>query len=166
MNRLRVNEEIEVRPPAQIASNPKQAKYLLSVERQQKVKEALYLYLLQKRRKMIVTSLHGLQYTHHSYPDGSMVPTSPVKRKCVIGRFCFRIITASCDCFIRENMNTTVRGRKDLERMTTPFVGEIPFVGQNGKMDWKNGKKKCVVAGKRKNRDIIKRSISCGTYQS
>lgn len=34
-----------------LASNPNQAKYLLSVERQQKVKEELYLYLLQSVKK-------------------------------------------------------------------------------------------------------------------
>ena len=35
----------------QIASNPSQAKYLLSVERQQKVKESLYLFLLENGKR-------------------------------------------------------------------------------------------------------------------
>ena len=29
--------------------------------------------------------------------------------------------------FVRENMNTTVRGRKDLKNMNVPFLGEIPY---------------------------------------
>ncbi len=29
--------------------------------------------------------------------------------------------------FMRENMNTRVRGRKDLENLTIPFIGEIPL---------------------------------------
>ena len=37
---------------SQIASNPKQAKVLNSVQRQQKVKESLYIFLLQKRLKL------------------------------------------------------------------------------------------------------------------
>lgn len=45
-------EAIGGQATSQIASNPKQSKYLLSVERQQKVKESLYLYLLQNVKKM------------------------------------------------------------------------------------------------------------------
>lgn len=42
---IRSLEAIGGQATSQIASNPKQSKYLLSVERQQKVKESLYLYL-------------------------------------------------------------------------------------------------------------------------
>lgn len=43
--------QTEQQTTSRIAANPTQAKYLLSVERQQKVKEALYLFLLQNARR-------------------------------------------------------------------------------------------------------------------
>ena len=36
--------------------------------------------------------------------------------------------------FIRENMNTKIRGRKDLESLSLPLIGEIPLsVSHDGK---------------------------------
>ena len=47
--KIKSQRKYEGQAVSQLASNPQQAKYLLSVERQQKVKESLYLYLLQKQ---------------------------------------------------------------------------------------------------------------------
>ena len=31
--------------------------------------------------------------------------------------------------FLKENMNSKVRGRKDLEHLSLPLIGEIPLYG-------------------------------------
>ena len=64
----------------QLASNPNQAKYLLSVERQQKVKESLYIYLLQKREENELSKAFAAYNTRIiTPPRGSVFPTSPRK---------------------------------------------------------------------------------------
>lgn len=112
---------------SQIASNPKQAKYLLSVERQQKVKESLYLYLLQKREENELSQAFTAYNTRIiSQPDGSMLPTAPVKKNILLVAFALGFLIPVVIIFIRENTNTVVRGRKDLESLTVPIIGEIP----------------------------------------
>ena len=55
--------------------------------------------------------------------------------------------------FVRENMNTKVRGRKDLESLSVPFVGEIPLAGSSKKKKTKHTAKEIVIQqGKR---DIV-----------
>lgn len=113
---------------SQIASNPKQSKYLLSVERQQKVKEALYLYLLQKREENELSQAFTAYNTRIiTMPGGSMIPTSPVKKNILLAAFILGLLIPVSIIFMRENMNTRIRGRKDLENLTVPFLGEIPL---------------------------------------
>lgn len=113
---------------SQIASIPNQEKYLLSVERQQKVKESLYLYLLQKREENELSQAFTAYNTRIiTMPEGSMIPTAPVKKNILLMALALGILIPIVVIFIKENMNTVIRGRKDLENITIPFVGEIPL---------------------------------------
>ncbi|WP_460197792.1 GumC family protein [Segatella asaccharophila] len=113
----------------QLSSNPKQARYLLSVERQQKVKEKLYLYLLQKREENQLSQTFTAYNTRIiTAPRGSESPTSPRKSCIFLIAFTVGLLVPAIFLFIKENNNTHIRGRKDLESLTIPFIGEIPLV--------------------------------------
>lgn len=112
----------------QIASSPKQAKQLLSVERQQKVKEALYLYLLQKREENELSKAYTAYNSRIVQPpSGKKAPTSPKKAIILLAALALGLVIPGTVLFLRETLNTTVRGRTDLEGMPLPFLGEIPL---------------------------------------
>ena len=113
---------------SRLSSNPKQAKYLLSVERQQKVKESLYLFLLQKREENELSQAFTAYNTRVvTSPTGEMKPTSPDRKRILLVAFLLGLIVPMIIVYIRENMNSKVRGRKDIENLTIPFIGEIPL---------------------------------------
>ena len=120
-----------------LASNPNQAKYLLSVERQQKVKEELYLYLLQKREENELSQAFTAYNTRLiTAPRGSMFPTAPRKMNILLVAFAVGLLGPAVGIFMKENMNTKVRGRKDLENLSIPFIGEIPQYSGTKKKWW------------------------------
>lgn len=120
-----------------LASNPNQAKYLLSVERQQKVKEELYLYLLQKREENELSQAFTAYNTRLiTAPRGSMFPNAPRKMNILLVAFAVGLLVPAVGIFMKENMNTKVRGRKDLENLSIPFIGEIPQYSGTKKKWW------------------------------
>lgn len=134
---LRALQQSEQQTTARIAANPTQGKYLLSVERQQKVKESLYLFLLQKREENELSQAFTAYNTRViTLPTGSMIPTSPVKKNILLMAFALGILIPVVIIFVHENMNTKLRGRKDLENLSLPFAGEVPLAC--GKKDKKN----------------------------
>jgi capsular exopolysaccharide synthesis family protein len=144
------------RATAQIAANPSQAKYLLSVERQQKVKESLYLFLLQKREENELSQAFTAYNTEViTAPTGSNAPTSPDRKKILLCAFLIGLALPFAYSFAREANNTKVRGRKDIKDLTLPFLGEIPLYG-NPKKAKKNkdedGRSIIIKEGKR---DVI-----------
>lgn len=118
----------ENRTTSLITSNPGQAKYLQSVGRQQKVKEALYIFLLQKREENELSQAFTAYNTRLiSPPSGKLTPVAPVRRNILLVALVLGLLVPVVILFVRENMNTRIRGRKDIESLTIPFLGEIPL---------------------------------------
>lgn len=132
---IRSQEGLTSSATSKIASNPKQAKYLLSVERQQKVKESLYLYLLQKREE------NQLNQAFTSYntrivrePDGSNGPIAPNSSNIMLTSFLIGLAIPALLIFQREITVHVVRGRRDIKDMKTPLAGELPLHSKKQKL--------------------------------
>lgn len=154
---LRALQQSARQTTARIAANPSQGKYLLSVERQQKVKESLYLFLLQKREENELSQAFTAYNTRVIMPpSGSMAPTAPAKKNILLIAFVIGLIVPVAVIFLRESMNTRIRGRKDLDALTLPFVGEIPQAAtkKKGMSDKKSTENNPIVVHEG-SRDII-----------
>lgn len=139
---------------ARIQSNPSQAKYLISVERQQKVKEALYLFLLQKREENELSQAFTAYNTRIiTPPTGSRLPKSPNRRMILLIALVMGMAVPFGIIYLIQTTNTKVRGRKDLESLTIPFVGEVPLCGAED--DIKNWKKHLLKRHEEKRQLIV-----------
>ncbi len=111
----------------QIASNPSQAKYLLSVERQQKVKESLYLFLLEKREENELTQTFTSYNTRIITPPTTPLrPISPKRPLIMLVAGFLGIVIPAIALYMSVTLDTKVRRSKDLESLPIPFAGEIP----------------------------------------
>ena len=113
---------------SKLTAAPQQQNHLLSFERQQKVKESLYLFLLQKREENELSQAFTAYNTRIiAEPWGSNNPTSPERNRILLIAFAIALAVPAAFFIIRETSNTKVRGRKDLENLTIPYVGELPL---------------------------------------
>lgn len=133
-NTVAMMERREQGATARVAASPQQARVLLSAERKQKVQENLYLYLLQKREENELSQAFVNVNTRVlRQPSGSSHPTSPKKAQTYLIAFAIGLVVPLGCIYLIEMSNNTVRGRKDLEGMTLPVVGEIPSFKKSGK---------------------------------
>lgn len=117
----------------QLSSGPTQALHLLSLERDQKVMQSLYIYLLQKREENEISQTYNADKVRIiTPPTGSLKPVSPKKGMILVISFLLGLCIPGAALYMAEASNTKVRSRKDLEKMSTPFAGEIPYVGKRG----------------------------------
>ncbi len=144
----------------QIAQNPRQAKELISVQRQQQVKEALYIFLLQKREENELSRTYTAWNTSIIQPPVcSSSPTSPKRTTTLLMALMMGLAIPGAFFFMRETMNHKVRGRSDIEDIGVPFLGEVPDITQ--KRHWWSPSKKVTrrVVVREGSKDLINESM-------
>ena len=120
-----------------ISSNPSQAKHLISIEREQKVKESLYMFLLQKKEENEISLTYKTAPTQLiDAPNGSNRHTSPSAHRILLAAFLLGLLTPVAVIFLNATMDESVRDRYDIERNSDiPFLGEIPYSGREHSLD-------------------------------
>ena len=106
---------------------------LLSIERQQKVKEQLYIFLLQKREENELQSLLTVGNTRLIMkPNGGSSPIAPNKMMILLVALVLGFGLPFAVFYVLKVLDTTVKGRNDLGKLNIPFLAEIPQMGLKG----------------------------------
>ncbi len=160
-NNIALLRRSEAQARAEISTAPQKENYLLSEERQQKVKESLYLLLLQKREEIELSQAFTAYNTRIvNSPGDSGTPVFPDHRNMLAIALLIGIAIPFVVNFIKAFMDTTVRNRQDLEGLPVPFLGELPtvFIEQKGKKTkHKDEDNKLIV--REGNRNVINESF-------
>ena len=113
---------------ATITTVPAKEKKAQDIARQQNIKETLYTYLLNKREETALQlAINEANIRIVEQPFGSNMPISPRKKVIMLVALLIGIVLPFAFFHIRNLLNMSVRGRKDIETYTTiPVLGEIP----------------------------------------
>lgn len=108
---------------------PGKLRQLLTIERERKVKDDLYVFLLNRREENAlsrVTAEDNAQFV--DLPSGSSAPVSPVLYKKLAIAIGCGLLFPSVVLLIILMLDTNVRTRKEIEDVVdVPFLAEIPF---------------------------------------
>lgn len=117
-----------------IAASSGQELQLLSIQRQQKVKESLYMYLLQKREENEIAALVNVGNTRLIVtPSGSGAPVGPNRMMILLIAIVAGLGIPFVIIFLRKMLDTTVKSKSDLQSLNVPFLAEIPQKKVRGK---------------------------------
>lgn len=144
---------------SKMAQAPTQTSYLTSIGREQKVKESLYIFLLQKREEnelsMAFTAYNNRVITP---PMGPNKPVSPKRRNILLIAVAVGFAIPLVIMYLSMLANTRVRGRKDLEKLSVPYIGEIPYDDLQPASWWRRLLKKMGFQGSHvdvKRKDVV-----------
>ena len=119
----------EERAQQRVTSIPSKERRMLSIERQQKIKEALYLFLLNRREENALSQAMADNNARViDSADGSDAPIAPQRNSILLLGLLVGLAVPAVACLAIMFMDTRVRNRKDIEgAVNVPFLGEIPL---------------------------------------
>ena len=107
---------------------PVQERQFRVIARQQKVKEELYLYLLQKREETAI--LLAATEPNARLVDaakGSKTPVSPKKNIIYLGAILIGLLIPFGIIYLMDLLDTKIKSRMDLEgKSSIPYIGDVP----------------------------------------
>lgn len=120
-----------------IADVPTQQKYVISIERQQKIKEELYLYLLNKKEENDLQLSITVSNCRIVDPaSGAVSPVSPNKAQVLLLSIVLGCLIPALYLYLCSLLNTRVYTKKEIkEGVNIPFLGEIPLEKQKRAKD-------------------------------
>ena len=125
----------ETQANIRISTMPSQEKIILGITRQQKIKEELFLYLLNKQEEnQLNYAVAESNSRSIDYAYGSNAPVSPRPMMILGIALIVGLAIPFGLLYLIGMLDTTIRGRKDIEdNVNAPFLGDIPYHEGGGK---------------------------------
>lgn len=125
---------------SRIASVPKNEKEFTDIVRQQETKNAVYLFLLQKREESILSNsitLNKARIVDDAYSNG--YPVSPRPLVTYLVALISGLLVPGLIIFTKESLDTKVHSEKDLVKLQIPYLGDIPLANSKNNIRIKDG---------------------------
>jgi capsular exopolysaccharide synthesis family protein len=124
LNELRIKER---QFQNKLSNIPEFERKYREIERQQQIKETLYLYLLQKREEnqiAMASAVGNIQIVEEAITG--YIPISPKRRGTILTWLLIGLAIPIGIIYLKEYLDNKVHSREDLEGIGIPVVAEIP----------------------------------------
>ena len=125
---------------SRIASVPKNEREYKDIVRQQETKNAVYLFLLQKREESILSNaitVDKARVVDTAYSNGK--PVSPKKKVTYLAAILLGMLIPAATIYMKDVLDTKVHDEKDIRNLKIPYLGDVPLTKSKKDLFVKDG---------------------------